>query len=149
MTKLAPDLTVRRSTAAIVFLEALLAVVFVLGVTTVFRQPSLLWTLIIPSGIMIAVFVHHSSFVLRIDDGVLMYREPFRGITRIPLVDIEKTYIEGWFGYRGKGKLPKRLIILPKPSSSIHEFGINLAIFERSDIGRLLERLAVQGGGQS
>jgi hypothetical protein len=141
VTKLSYDLDVRRSTAAIVFLEALLAVPFVLGLAAAFEQPSLSWTLIIPFGTMVGFLVHHMSLILRINDGVLIYRELSRGITRIPLADIEKAYVVGWFTYRDKFTPLRRLVIVPKPSSSVSQFNINTAIFDAGDVERLVRLL--------
>ena len=99
---------------------------------------------------MVGALTHHMAFVLRITDGVLVYRELFRGSTRIPLGDIQKAYITGWFSRREKFRLPKQLVIVPKPGSSVPEFDINTTVFDNGDIARLLEQIrgAESSGGQ-
>jgi hypothetical protein len=141
VTKLAHDLNVRRSVAAIVFFETILAIPLLLGLFAALEHPHLWWTLIIPLGMMIGALTHHMSFVLRVSDGVLVYREPFHGVTEIPLGDIEKAYVAGWFTRGEKLRLPKQLVIIPKPTSFASEFDINAAVFDNGDISRLLQLL--------
>jgi hypothetical protein len=141
VSKVVCDLDVRRSKAAIVFLEILLAVPFILGLSNVFVRPIPFWTLVIPLGMMAGFLVHHLSLALRIDQGILTYRELFRGITRIPLGDIEKAHFAGWFTYRGRVSPPRRLVIVPKESSPVSQFNINSEMFDAGDIKRLLQAL--------
>ncbi|MEY2574155.1 MAG: hypothetical protein QOJ87_2368 [Verrucomicrobiota bacterium] len=144
MDQLTPDLNVRRSTTAILVFEALLAVPFVLGLGAALRQSAAVWTLFIPVALMVGFWIHHRSFALRINEGVLVYREPFRAITRIPLGEVETAYIAGWITYQGKNKLPKKLVVIPKRSSSIPQFDINLTIFDNRDMAQLLECLPME-----
>lgn len=142
MTKVEHNLNVRRSVVAIVFPEALLAIPFSLGLSAAIEQPSIRWTLIISFGMMIGFLVHYLSFVLRVSEGVLVYRELVRGTSRIPVTDIEKAHFDYWFTYRGEFRVPKRLIIIPKRSSSVSEFAINTAAFDDRDIAQLLQLLS-------
>lgn len=141
MTELGHTLNVRRSLASVIFWETVLAAPFVLGLGASFKQPRQWWTTIIPLCMMVGALIHHMGFALRVSDGVLVYRELFQGITRIHVDDIEKTYVAGWFSRRDKFRMPKQLVIVPKATSSISKFYINLAVFNNGDISRLLQLL--------
>jgi hypothetical protein len=137
------DFIVHRRLAPIAMLEALLAVLFSLGFAAALKQPSMWWTVIVPVGLMAGFMVHHRSFVLGVSDGVLFYRELFRGTTRIPLAEIKEAHVECCrFNYRDRFKTPMRLVIIPKDSSSVGQFDINIYVFSDADIERLLQLIA-------
>lgn len=91
----------------------------------------------------IAVFIWFRRFLLEVSGNVLRYRSLLGGTKEIRFDDIRTTRIESGFPhYRDRFRPTLRMIVLPKEGAGAAPFDINLKVFEKIDIDRLVEILS-------
>ena len=157
MQKMSGDmLVIRGATGSLIFLEALAAVP--LGICVVLATRSTAGVLsggiVLSSMCFVALWV--KCYVVRILNGRLECRR-FLGRPRgINLINIEAASLEvGRRGYADRFRPPFRLAIEPHKRGSEEGFDINLRVFSREDVERLIyvlseiNRIPINGKGKT
>jgi len=84
------------------------------------------------------------SFKVSVVKGTLSYRSLLGGTRSIPLGEIQDSKTEiGWFNYVGKSRPPFRIVVMPRAETQLKPIIINMRVFAKEDIARLLDTLNV------
>ena len=143
-------LIVKFSVPSLVIAETFIGIPFVLSIIAVLKNPYNInlngWILIIGNlGLVILAFLWFKSYHIEISNGILKYRSPFSKIKQIPLNDIEEAGINiGVIEKKDVNRAFIRLVLLPKSTSQVKGFYINLKVFEKNGVKQLLDILPMK-----
>lgn len=131
----------RASMGTLFALESMAAIPFTISLIVAFKNPragaGLVAKIIFLVMCLAAVWVR--CFLLKISDGVLVYRTLFGGTKRVKIADIEEASFEtGGSGFANRLRPMVRLAVRPQKTAGLPPFDINLKVFSRRDIQELL-----------
>ena len=132
------DLDARADWSGYLALGGIFFALTLFGLYVAIRTPAHDWNFVyIPAGVLALVVLWLRSFRLRVADGELSYRT-LLATRRINLLDIEKA--ETRLFRTGKGPY-LALVIYPRAEKMQKPIRINIKVFSRGDLSRLLDLL--------
>lgn len=139
-----PTVRIRASWRPYVVFTLLFAPLLMLWLVVCFGRS--FWVAWQPLGIigggLALVWLWLGRFQIVLSDDILSYRTLFGGTRSIPLSEIERAEIEaGWSTYWDRFRPMVRLAIIPHASSENRPLDINVKVFCRQDIDRVLDFL--------
>lgn len=136
-------LIIRGATGSLIVLETLAAVPLCLCIVAALKKANAVAPLIIVLTGMCLIALWVKGYVVRVFQGRLERQTFLGGRREINLVDIEEATVEaGRQKYMDRFRPPLRLAIKPHNHASAKSFDINLRLFSRNDIARLLNVLS-------
>jgi hypothetical protein len=128
------------------------APLLVLAILTLLKRPSsnLKEMVFVAAALGVFIITWVQRFRIELTDQTIRYRTLFTGTREIQLADIESAEMQfGTTKYADRFRPPMRLELVPKSGKS-NGFGIvsiNIKMFSRSDIQRLVEHIQSKQSG--
>jgi hypothetical protein len=147
-----PRIVIRAEKAQYLLTSLFWAPLLVLAVVTFLKRPSSNLKEMVFLAVVLGVFIIAwvRRFRIELTDHSIKYRTLFTGTLEIQLADIESAEMQfGVTKYADRFRPPMRLELVPK-SDNFNGSGIvsiNLKMFSRSDIQRLVEHIQSKKSG--
>jgi hypothetical protein len=129
----------------IVWESVVLVFVAACGVAAV-GQPSFVVPTLLSAGFGIFIFVWLKRFELEVTQDTIRYSAPWSEAQSLKIVDVARAEVEvGISRYRDRFRPPIRLVLYPTDAAEGKAITINMKVFRKEDIRRLLALLEEHG----